>query len=190
VQADLAHIKGEKPGAARYDPSQSDDERRAFENIILVCPNHHRRIDLLEPAAHPVHLLHEMKQQHEEACRGADWASEAELDRYVLLLLTREPSPPPAVNSPKLRIERGPGESYEVVNFGDADAYDPKILLADDAAVDAVILTGQGVTQLSPHGRWGAFVYAPSLADSGPHMVTLMWTDGDGHTYNGSFPVG
>jgi hypothetical protein len=190
VQADLAHIRGEKPGAARYDSNQSDEDRRSFENIILLCPNHHRRIDLLEPYSHSVDLLEEMKEQHERACAGADWASDEDLQRYMLLLLSREPSTPPATGAPRLRVEKGPGQSYEIVNVGDADAYDPTLLLEDDETRNAVIFTGEAPSQLSSGARWRAFLHAQTLGNAGPHMVKLVWTAEDGQTYNGHFPIG
>jgi hypothetical protein len=38
VLGEEAHIKGENPGAARYDNTQSDDERDSYDNRILLCP--------------------------------------------------------------------------------------------------------------------------------------------------------
>ena len=65
VNGDIAHICGEKPGAARYDEAlgaRVDD----FENLMLLCPSHHRLVDHLEPDNYPVEQLRQMKAQHEE----------------------------------------------------------------------------------------------------------------------------
>ena len=43
--AAMAHIKGEKPGSARYDANMSDTERNAHPNLILMCPSCHKKID-------------------------------------------------------------------------------------------------------------------------------------------------
>jgi len=43
---EMAHIKGNKAGSNRYDESQPDTERDSYENLILLCPNHHTRIDM------------------------------------------------------------------------------------------------------------------------------------------------
>lgn len=59
-----AHIKGEKPGAPRYDPAQPADERDAYENRILLCPTHHVQIDADEKAW-TVTRLYEMRFRHE-----------------------------------------------------------------------------------------------------------------------------
>lgn len=59
-----AHIKGERPGAARYDPNQSDDERDSYDNRILLCATHHTVIDGDE-ATWTVEKLHRVKDDHE-----------------------------------------------------------------------------------------------------------------------------
>ncbi|WP_444924377.1 HNH endonuclease signature motif containing protein [Microbulbifer sp. DLAB2-AF] len=63
---EMAHIKGNKAGSSRYDPSQPDIERDSYENLILLCPNHHTLIDKAENEFEfTVDLLHEMKAEHE-----------------------------------------------------------------------------------------------------------------------------
>ncbi|WP_134765098.1 hypothetical protein [Nocardioides sp. 1609] len=45
VAVDIAHICGANPGSARYEESMTDAERRAFENLILLCVPHHKLVD-------------------------------------------------------------------------------------------------------------------------------------------------
>ncbi len=45
IIAVMAHIKGEKLGAARYDPDMTDVDRNSYPNLILVCQNCHKIID-------------------------------------------------------------------------------------------------------------------------------------------------
>jgi hypothetical protein len=90
VKARVAHIRGERPGSARYDPGMSDEERRAFDNLILLCPNSHTLIDDLDPDAHPVELLQQMKREHEQRTMdsGADqWCSDGELTQFAVTIL-------------------------------------------------------------------------------------------------------
>lgn len=61
VRAQICHIKGERPGAARYDGAQDDDERKHFDNLIVMCPNHHYEIDSLRPDDFSVEVLIDMK---------------------------------------------------------------------------------------------------------------------------------
>lgn len=68
--AELAHIYGEKPGAARYNPNMTEEERNSADNLIYLCPNHHREIDKSENIGkYPPELLQEMKKKQEEAIK-------------------------------------------------------------------------------------------------------------------------
>lgn len=42
---EIAHIEGLNPGSARYNPSMTDEERNAPENLMLMCPTHHTEVD-------------------------------------------------------------------------------------------------------------------------------------------------
>lgn len=63
---EVCHIKGERPGSARHDPNQSDTERHAYENLIILCPTHHKLIDY-DKESFSVAQLNEMKSKHEAA---------------------------------------------------------------------------------------------------------------------------
>lgn len=88
---EMAHISGERSGSARHDPSLSPEEVNGFENLILLCPNHHTLIDEVEPDQHPVERLKEMKQTHEtRSLSRSEWASDDDLDRYVGLVVAKQ----------------------------------------------------------------------------------------------------
>ena len=42
---EVCHICADKAGGKRYDPTHTDEERQSYENLIVLCPNHHPRID-------------------------------------------------------------------------------------------------------------------------------------------------
>ena len=42
---ETAHIRGSRPGSARYDPGMSESQRDSPENLILLCPTCHTRIE-------------------------------------------------------------------------------------------------------------------------------------------------
>jgi len=46
VFGEICHIKASRKGGARYDPIQTAKERNAVENLILLCPTHHKLVDL------------------------------------------------------------------------------------------------------------------------------------------------
>ena len=63
---EMAHIKGKNKGSNRYDENQTDEQRDSYENLILLCPNHHTQIDKAENAKiFTVNVLKEMKINHE-----------------------------------------------------------------------------------------------------------------------------
>lgn len=43
--AQVAHIYGVRPGALRYRPDMSAQERDSFENLLLLCLPHHEDVD-------------------------------------------------------------------------------------------------------------------------------------------------
>jgi hypothetical protein len=106
VKARMCHIRGEAPGSARFDESMTDEERRSYENIILMCPNHHSVIDECEPERFTVAILEEMKRVAEQRSEPFEqWTTESQLDRFAILLevmtshLARV-GPVPPVNPP------------------------------------------------------------------------------------------
>lgn len=60
----VCHIKGHRPSAPRYDPTQTPEERHAFENLVLLCSPHHTLVDA-KPTPYSVAQLQEMKKSHE-----------------------------------------------------------------------------------------------------------------------------
>lgn len=61
---EVCHIKGARSGSARYDPRQTDAERHAYANLVLMCPTHHTVIDDDEEA-YTVERLSKIKAGHE-----------------------------------------------------------------------------------------------------------------------------
>lgn len=61
----ICHIKGARPGAKRYDPSQTDEERHDLANLMLMCPTHHQVIDSND-SIFSVAALTQVKAAHEQ----------------------------------------------------------------------------------------------------------------------------
>lgn len=59
----IAHIEAASQGGPRFNPEQSNDDRRKENNLMLVCPNCHDEIDLAE-STFSVDVLYEMKRKH------------------------------------------------------------------------------------------------------------------------------
>jgi tetratricopeptide (TPR) repeat protein len=61
-----AHIEAVEMDGPRFNESQTPKQRNSFDNLMLMCPNHHTLIDKY-PEKYSVSLLKEMKRRHEEA---------------------------------------------------------------------------------------------------------------------------
>jgi hypothetical protein len=86
TRGEIAFIEGVTPGAPRYNPNQTVAERFGFSNLILLCPNHHRLIDYLEPERHTAEVLQAMKNAHEfHSQDNFSWAPDEELTRLTLI---------------------------------------------------------------------------------------------------------
>lgn len=61
---EVCHIRAQRQGGPRFDPSWSSDDLHGFENLMLLCPNHHRTVDS-QPEIFSVEALLSMKATHE-----------------------------------------------------------------------------------------------------------------------------
>jgi hypothetical protein len=86
VLADITHIEGLNKGSARFNPSLTDAEANAFENLMLMCKTHNWHIDMVEQKAWPVDKLRDLKASHEKG-RSGDTAPDASLQLQFLVQL-------------------------------------------------------------------------------------------------------
>ena len=94
---EAAHIRGEKPGAARYDATMTDVERDGVKNLMYLCTDHHTLIDKVE-VGWPSDTLYKLKADHERQVRQAmedAFADVAfpELQNAVSWVSSQAPSP-------------------------------------------------------------------------------------------------
>lgn len=61
---EICHIEAAKPGGERFNINMSDEDRRSFSNLLLMCHRHHVVTD--DEAIYTVAALREMKASHEE----------------------------------------------------------------------------------------------------------------------------
>jgi hypothetical protein len=61
--AEVCHIEAAAPGGERYNPDQTQDERRAYENLVILCHPHHVETDNV--AEYPAGRLRKLKMDHE-----------------------------------------------------------------------------------------------------------------------------
>jgi len=70
IIAKICHIEAASSDGPRYNPNMSDDERRDFDNLILLCDECHSIIDNKDnESKYTVTLLKKWKRSHEDKCR-------------------------------------------------------------------------------------------------------------------------
>ncbi|MCC8481829.1 HNH endonuclease [Streptomyces globisporus] len=65
-----AHIVSGSKDGPRYDSAYPADKVDSFENLILVCPTHHRLIDKKDGSGFSIETLRRMKAEHEAVQRN------------------------------------------------------------------------------------------------------------------------
>lgn len=66
VIGEMAHVIAKKPDGPRGVPNGDDD---TYENLILLCPTHHREVDKAPEGFYSVEKLLNWKKTHEERVR-------------------------------------------------------------------------------------------------------------------------
>jgi tetratricopeptide (TPR) repeat protein len=61
----VCHIAAAEVLGQRYDANQDDEQRRSFENLILMCANHHKETD--NTNLYTVEKLLQIKKNHEQS---------------------------------------------------------------------------------------------------------------------------
>ncbi|WP_225414659.1 Shedu anti-phage system protein SduA domain-containing protein [Stigmatella hybrida] len=67
---EICHIEALTPGGPRYNAAATPDQRASLDNLIVLCPNHHRMIDA-EPDLYTVAWLRQVRDRHANALRDA-----------------------------------------------------------------------------------------------------------------------
>jgi len=78
----ICHIEAAMPGGERYNENQKDEQRRSYENLILLCYPHH--IETNDVNEYTVEKLQQFKFQHESLFEKSDFKiDESELIKLI-----------------------------------------------------------------------------------------------------------
>ena len=80
--AEICHIEAANEGGGRFNQAQTDEGRRAFENLVLFCRNHHGLTN--DTKTYTVDILQEYKQKHEKKFINNTYAVSDEVVRQTL----------------------------------------------------------------------------------------------------------
>lgn len=83
----VAHIRAQRPGGPRSVDGLDDAVLHSFENLIVLCPTCHAKVDRIHIDRWPIHRLEEIKRVHEDR-RSARALKGSDLDLVVELVTT------------------------------------------------------------------------------------------------------
>jgi hypothetical protein len=78
----ICHIEAAKPSGERYNPNQTDAERDNFDNLILLCANHHLVTN--DVTKYTVEKLKEMKNDHEKKFKDHPYLTNPDELNHIL----------------------------------------------------------------------------------------------------------
>ena len=77
VVGHICHIEAAMPDGPRFNKGQSNNDRRALSNLVLMCAGHHIQIDSKKyEAKWPVGAVRKLKADHEARFKGLDGSLE------------------------------------------------------------------------------------------------------------------
>ncbi|MGW1741258.1 hypothetical protein ACWCPQ_20915 [Nocardia sp. NPDC001965] len=160
-----AHIRSYKPDGPRYDASYPADKLHSYENLILLCPTHHQRVDANGGAEFTVSDLIEMRKTHEAQAKRCD-----EIDKTIQKYMAQQYGADDKVlfeqvdlNGPRVDsmfvdvpFACRPDASVADLMQRIAEAFPGDVEAADDA--DGHIVTGAAQALLHPDWRGNALL--------------------------------
>lgn len=70
--SEICHIEAVNEDGARYNPNSSNEEINSYQNLILLCPTCHKKVDAKQnETLFPVEYLKKMKADHEARVKEA-----------------------------------------------------------------------------------------------------------------------
>lgn len=97
IIGEICHIEAKNAKGPRYNPSQTDEERDSFDNLILMCSIHHKVIDD-DIDSYSVERLRQIKTNYESNSTNTSETDEKRrhfdelLDRLITLIVDKEPA--------------------------------------------------------------------------------------------------
>lgn len=80
---EVCHIEAAEEGGERYNPNQTDEERRHYDNLILLCHEHH--VETNDIQEYTVNKLKNMKKVHEAKFINNNFEIEEQVLQSILL---------------------------------------------------------------------------------------------------------
>lgn len=82
VIGEICHIEAAEEGGERYNKFSDDEYRRSFDNLVLLCSNHHKKTDNI--SEYTVEKLKKIKTQHEDQNNNSNYrASDKTINQAI-----------------------------------------------------------------------------------------------------------
>lgn len=159
VAVDIAHIYGANPGSARYEASMTDEERRAFGNLILLCGPHHKLVDGRRRDDFSPELLERWKSENEPP-EGIEALASAGLNDEILDSVLEQ-----------VVARLGPKREIEV------DLEPGLVMSATDVAAMGFMEGMQKILEVNPHLHAQPKVLVTNIRNIGTLPVSIEGVD-------------
>ena len=83
IVGEICHIHANRQGGPRFNEGQTEEQRQAFDNLILMCAPHHKIVDSL-PDLYSAEALKEMKTIHESVAGRPERATDGFFAKLLL----------------------------------------------------------------------------------------------------------
>ena len=87
IVGQVCHIEAAETGGPRFNDEQTDEERRDFKNLLVLCANHHLVTDSAE---FTVEILKAMKRSHEDRFQTNQYSPPKEVVTKVVETIVRQ----------------------------------------------------------------------------------------------------
>ena len=84
---EICHIEAAEIGGERYNPNQTDEERRHYDNLILLCHEHH--VETNDTKEFTVDKLKNMKKNHEAQFINNNFKLDEQVLKSILLQINK-----------------------------------------------------------------------------------------------------
>ncbi len=84
----ICHIEAAEKGGERYNHDMDDEQRRSFENLVLLCYKHHRKTNNV--IKYPVDVLKKIKQDHEAQYVHEQYQIPREIEEHIFLEVSKQ----------------------------------------------------------------------------------------------------
>lgn len=78
---EICHIEAANEGGERFNPNQTNEQRRAISNLVLMCPNHHGVTNNV--SEYPVSRMQEIKLSHERKAYSGNGLTSSDAEIFI-----------------------------------------------------------------------------------------------------------